>query len=283
MNSHAKNATRLGLIGNIFLFIIKLIVGITSGSIALISEAINSFTDILSAGVVFFCVKIAHKRADKSHPFGHQRFEPIAGLVVAILAAVLGVEVINYAIRNIISSKYAILGLLPIIVLLITIVVKVGMAIHFFKVSKKLNSPAIKAMAIDSRNDIIVAIAALVGVGGNILGIRILDPIAGILIGLYVIKQGYSIGRENIDYLVGRSPPQWIIRKVRKAVLSIKGVKGVHDIKAHYLGSFIHVQVHVEVNKNIKTESSHIIGKKVEKIIESMPEFQKAFVHIDPV
>ncbi|MFH1638293.1 MAG: cation diffusion facilitator family transporter [Candidatus Woesearchaeota archaeon] len=283
MGYDAKNATILGLIGNIFLFIIKLIVGVLTGSIAVISEAVNSFTDILSAIVVFICVKISRKRPDKSHPFGHHRAEPIAGLVVAILAAVLGVEIINYAIRNVIVGDYAILGFLAISVLLVTILVKAAMAAYLFKTSRKRNSPAIKAMAIDCRNDVIVAATALIGVAGNYFGFRILDPIAAIVIGLYVIKQGYNIGKENIDYLVGKAPPQWLIKKVKKAASSIKGVKGVHDVKAHYVGSFIHVQVHIEVDKKITLQKAHTIGKTVEKAVISIPDFQKAFVHIDPI
>ncbi len=283
MANDAKKATVLGLAGNIFLFLIKLVVGLLTGSITLISEAVNSFTDILSAGVVFFCVKIACRKPDRTHPFGHQRFEPVAGLAVAILAAVLGVEIINYAIRKIISGEYAVLGWLAVSVLLITIVVKIFMALYFSKVSRKLNSPAIKAMWIDCRNDVLIAVAALVGVGGNALGWGILDPLAGIFIGLYVIKQGYDIGKENIDYLVGRAPPDWMIKKVRKAALGVRGVKGVHDIKAHYVGSFIHVEVHIEVGKNLHTKESHAIGEGVQDAIEKLLEFNRAFVHIDPV
>lgn len=283
MDGEAKKATFIGIAGNVLLFAAKLTVGLISGSIALISEAVNSFTDILSATVVRVCVGIAQKKADKSHPFGHYRVEPIAGLVVALLAGVLGIEVINYAVRRIISHELPMLGMLPLAVLAATIVVKAGMAAYFFKAGGRINSPGIKAMAVDCRNDVLIASAAIIGVGGNVLGVRVLDPLAGIAIGLYVIWQGYAIGKENIDYLTGRAPPPSVVEKIRHAAQRVKGVKGVHEIRAHYVGSFVQVQLHVRVSKDLHTKKSHAIGKEVERAVESIPGIQKAFVHIDPV
>lgn len=279
----AFRATIIGLAGNILLFTIKFIAGIISGSLALLSDAINSLTDIAASIAIFICVRVSDKEADEGHPFGHHRAEPIAGLIVAILAAVLGFEIIRISIERLITRAAISIGFLSLVVPVITIITKSLMAWHLKRVGNSINSPAIKASAFDSLSDVFVSIAAFVGILGAKQGYYLMDTIAGFFISLWIIYTGYRIGVENIDYLMGRSPDHAFMELIKNAAKDTQGVRSLNKIRAHYVGNFIHVEMHIAVDKNLSTVESHAIGEDVEKRIEKFDAIEKAFVHIDPV
>ena len=278
----------LGVILSIFLFASKLIFGLISNSLSLISDSINSLLDIFSYSGIYFAVKISNKKADKSHPFGHKRAEPIAGLIIAVFTVILGFKIISNAIQNIISPKIVNFSLYSILVLIIAILVKIFMALYLIKKGKELKRPALKAAGVDSRNDVFASIVALVGVIGPGLGFLVIDSIASILISLFILYSGYEIASENINYLMGRAPPEKTIEKIKQKTLKVRGVKGFNDVKAHYVGPYVHVEIHIEVNKKtekikLNTKRSHNIGKKVQYAVEALDEVDKAFIHIDPI
>ncbi len=283
MTPVAFRATFINIIGNTALLIIKLWAGLQSGSIALISEAINSLSDIVSSVATFICVRISEQQADEGHPFGHSRAEPVAGLIIAILAGILSFEILKESITRFFYPQVPKLGVFAMSVPLITIIVKVFMTIYFKKTGKAINSPALRATAVDSLMDIFVAAAALAGLIGAWFGHPVLDPIAGLVISLWIMYTGYSIGMENIDYLMGKAPESALLREIERKTLSVKGVKAFNTVRAHYVGNFIHVEIHVEVDRMLPTIESHDIGEEVEKRVEGLESIQKTFVHIDPV
>lgn len=276
-------ATIFLILGNVLLFVLKIIVGILSNSIAIISDAINSLTDIIASLVVFVCVKMGCKRADREHPFGHHRIEPIAGLVVAIFIAIVGFEVINVSIKRLMVPEDVIFGFVAVSVLVFTMALKTFMTIYLRSVSKKVDSPAIYASSIDCRNDVFISGTVLIGFVGYKIGYTFLDPLAGLITGFWIIYSGYEVGKSNIDFLTGRSPGKKAIEQIKRTALSIRGVKGLHDVKAHYVGNYAHVEVHTEINGRLKLVSAHNLEKKVQKALEGLPWVDKAFVHIDPI
>ena len=283
MNPIAFRATVLNIAANTALFFLKFTAGILSGSIALISESINSFNDIAASVATYICVKIADKAADEGHPFGHSRAEPIAGLIIAILAGILGFEVIGVSAERLLTKTAPDIGLLALAVPVITMTAKGFMAFHFKKAGEKTNSPALRATAIDSLMDVFVALAALIGIAGVKLGYPYLDPVAGFAISLWIIYAGYRIGMENIDYLMGKAPPPRLLDAIKAAAVTVQGVKAINTVRAHYVGNFIHVEIHIEVDKDLSTLESHAIGKGVETSVERIASIEKSFVHIDPV
>jgi len=283
MNNLAKKATILGIIGNIVLFILKIIVGFVYNSIAVISDAINSFTDIIASIIVFISVKVSAKRADKEHPFGHGRAEPIAGLIVAIFIGIVGFEIIKFAFDRLLEGSSSVKGIVPIIVMGFTLVLKLGMYIYTVRVGKKVNSTAILASAMDHRNDVLISFAALIGVGGAYFGYNFLDPLVALVIGLWIIYVGYRIGMDNIKFLMGESPSEELMREIKEVVLKVDGVKGINGVRAHYVGVLLQVEVHIEVDRKLTIYRAHTIGKKVQNKLEKLEEISKAFVHIDPV
>ncbi|MDP2908013.1 MAG: cation diffusion facilitator family transporter, partial [Nanoarchaeota archaeon] len=264
-------------------FILKLVAGLISNSIAIISDAINSLTDVIASIVVFVCVRMGRKQADEDHPFGHHRIEPIAGLIVAILISLVGFEIIHVSIDRFVTRELVVFSFISASVLIFTMALKTFMAVYLRKVSKKINSPALFASSIDSRNDVFISATVLLGFIGYKLGYTYLDSVTGMIIGLWIIFSGYSVGKSNIDFLIGKSPDKKFMISIKEAALRVKGVKGLNDIRAHYVGSYFHVELHIEVNKNLSLKTAHDIGKKVEHEIESLPIVDKAFIHIDPV
>lgn len=283
MKPVAFRATLLNIVGNAVLFALKLGAGLMSGSIALISDALNSLQDIAASIATFICVKISDKKADEGHPFGHSRAEPIAGLIIAVLAGILGFEVIRSAIERLLHGGETEITVFTFIVPVVTMITKGFMGWHFRAVGREVGSPALAATATDSFMDVFVSLAVLLGIIGAWMGYRFLDPAAALVISIWIMYAGYSIGMENIAYLMGEAPPPALMEEIKNAAASVEGVKAFNTVRAHYVGNFIHVEIHIEVDKNLSTYDSHAIGKKVERKMETIKAIEKTFVHIDPV
>ena len=283
MKEEAKKATLLGILGNLILFILKFIAGFLYNSIAVISDSFNSLTDIIASVIVYISVKMSSKKADKEHPFGHYRAEPIAGLIVAIFTGILGFEVIKIAFTRLLARESIVASLVPILVLAFTLALKLFMYIYTKKIGIKINSTAILASATDHRNDVLISTAALVGVSGAYLGYAFLDPLVALIIGVWIIVAGYNIGKDNIKFLIGAAPGRELMDKLREISLSVKGVKGIHDVKAHYVGVLLQIEAHISVDKRLTLSKAHAIGKNVSRELEKLEQVDRAFVHIDPV
>jgi cation diffusion facilitator family transporter len=283
MHKTNLNATIIGLVMNVFLFVIKLIAGLMSNSLALISDAINSLTDIISSVAIFFAVKISNKEADEGHPFGHYRFQPLAAFVVAIFTGIFGFEILKMGIEGFFSKNILIITWITFLVPIITIISKFFMWIYFNIEYKKSKSPAIKAMAIDARNDVFVGLIVFIAIMGSWLNVLYLDNLTAIIISIFIFKSGYDLATENMDYLLGKSAPKEMLTRIKNIVKNVKGVKGFNDVNAHYVENIIHIEIHIEVDKKISTEKSHSISKNVQRNIESLEGISKAFIHVDPV
>lgn len=284
MAKELKQSTYIALALNCFLFVIKLVFGIISNSIALISEAVNSFTDIISSIAIILGVRISTIEPDEHHHFGHHAAQPLSTFIVAVIAGVLGLNIIQESIKRIINPPEKIaIDIYVISVLIITIITKLIMNFYQIYISKKYDSSAVKAQSIDSINDVLASSVALIGILLAKSGYKVFDSIAGILVAFFIIRSGYDIARENIDYLMGKAADPEIIKSLVEQALKIEGVKGINDIRSYYVGSKYHIEIHIEVDKEISTLVSHQIGKDVQHQLESNYKVGKAFIHIDPV
>ncbi len=282
---NTKKATIIGLLVNVFLFVIKGFAGLITGSTAIISDAVNSLMDLVASIGTYIAIKIGRKRPDEGHPFGHRRAEPIAALLIAIFAAVLAFEIFKNAIRVLINgeSSYIVLSPLAVIILVAAILIKIVIARYFYKVGTKEESPALLASSTDFQNDILCTTIALIGFVGGSYNILYIDDIAAIIIAGFIFYSGCKIGLENLDYLMGKNPDEATLFEIKTTALSVDGVVNIHNVKAHYVGNYIHVELYVDVNKNLLTIESHKIAEKVKKLIEDIHHIDKAFVHIEPV
>jgi cation diffusion facilitator family transporter len=277
-----KIAMWMGIIGNAVLFAAKISIGTLFNSIAIISDSFNSLTDIIASAVVMISVRTSYQKPDADHPFGHKRAQPLAGLLVAILTGIVGFEIITQSVTRLINGEQIEKGLLPILLVAAVMVIKLGMHLYARMVGKRTGSPAILASAADHRNDVLVSAAVLAGVVASNLGLPVLDPIVGILIGLWIIRAGFGIGRTNMKYLMGEAPPPELVERIKEKARGIEGVIALNDVFAHYVGTEVEIEVHIDVDRHMSIEQAHDIGKHVQWAIEEMPEISHAFIHIDP-
>lgn len=150
---------------------------------------------------------------------------------------------------------------------------------YFKKVSHIINSPALLASSIDSRNDVYISTTALVGVICGLYGYAKMDDVAAILISFWIVYSGYKIGVQNIDYLMGRQPESGIMEEIKRKAGAVLGVAGIHDVRAHYVGNYIHVEIHVSLDHALTLTQAHDIGKNVQRAVEAIESIHKAFIH----
>jgi cation diffusion facilitator family transporter len=280
----ARRATLVGIVGNGLLFLVKGGAGMASGSLALVSDALNSLVDVAASAGIAYSVHVARRAPDQGHPFGHQRAEPLAALGVAIFTAILGVSVTRAALERIVEGAEPIRApALALGTLLLSMLGNLVLSRYLRRRGEELDSPAILANAVESENDIWTSLAALAGVAAAAAGIPVVDAMAGALVGVWIVVGGYRFGRRNIDYLMGASPGPKLLGEIRAAAQGVTGVNGVHDVRGHYVGHHVHVELHVEVDEEMRTRQSHDVGGAVRHAVERLPSIDRAFVHVDPV
>jgi len=282
-DAQERLAVWMGIIGNVVLFAGKVLVGFSFNSIAIISDSFNSLADIIASTIVFVSIRSSYQGPDADHPFGHKRAQPIAGLVVAIFMGIVGFEIITQSVTRLFTGEQIVKGFLPIVVLACVLVIKLGMHLYARITATRTGSTALMASATDHRNDVLISGAVILGVGASNLGFPIFDPIAAILVGLWIIRSGFTIGRSNIKYLMGEAPPAAMVEAIKTCARAVPGVQGLHDVSAHYVGTSIEVEIHVDVDRRLSVEQAHDIGEKVQLEVERVDGISRAFVHIDPL
>lgn len=273
----------MGIAGNAVLFVAKILVGLSFNSIAIISDSFNSLTDIVASTIVLISVRSSYRAPDADHPFGHARAQPLAGLVVAILTGIVGFEIITQSFGRLFGGQRIQPGILPLILLAAVMVVKLAMHIVARVTAERTRSTALMASAIDHRNDVLISAAVILGVGASNLGFPIFDPLAAIAVGCWIIWSGFRIGRDNMKYLMGAAPPAELVQRIKAIAHATDGVLGLNDVFAHYVGTSVEIEVHINVDRRLTIEQAHEIGKKVQRAIEHMDEVSRAFIQIDPL
>jgi cation diffusion facilitator family transporter len=269
----------VGIATSLVLLALKTWASFRSGSAALMSDAINSLLDVLTYSVAYLSMRIQDQSPDEDHPFGHRRAEPLAGLLFALAASALGAAILRDAVAGFFQPARIRRDLVSTVLIASSIVLKGGMALWYFRALKQTASPALRASYIDSRNDVLASFLALAGfeLGG------LADKAAAVAIGCWIIGSGVRVGLENVGFLMGKAPSPEIQEAIRREGLAVPGVLGLHDLRAHYVGDRIHVEVHIEVDRCTPLAEAHDIGVEVRRRLESLEPVQTAFVHIDPV
>lgn len=284
--SRERTLRYLGVVilgGNLLLLVAKGLVFYQSGSLAVGSEAINSLADsgysLLIVGGLYLTVR----PPDFDHPHGHERIEPFVSLLVVLAIVAAGVVIMWGGINAIITGEITVAtGPWAVAVLAASAAVKYLMYRYAIGVSERFHAPSAHAIAIDNRNDVLTAMAALVGVAGAQAGVEFLDPTAAILVAFVVIYSGIMVGRRNVNYLIGGAPSSELREQIIEAALEQEGVKGVHDVLAHYVGPEVDVSLHIEVEEELTLSEGHEIEVAVIEAIESIAEVDDVFVHLDP-
>lgn len=280
-----KKAAIVAIIANCFLTVLNIFVGIMSGSYALVSEGAHTLSDVATSVIAYIGFRIGQKPADKDHPIGHGRAEAISGLVIVLFLAMVAYEIISGAFVKIlhpelitVPDEYA--ALMAVFGIFVNYIV----SNHIISIGKEINSPAIVADGQHQKTDIFSSIAILVGVVVSNMGYPILDPIIGFVIGLLILKTAYTIGKENLDNIMGKVPSDKLIRDIKKSVNKVENVESPHNIRVDYLGAYATVTLHVKMDGNMTLNESHKLVHKVqENIIRDVPIIKSASVHSCPL
>lgn len=270
------------IIFNSILFIAKLFVGLFINSLALIADSIHSISDTATSIIVIIGFKISSKPADPKHPFGHQRAEYIATLIIAVILIVAGIEFIKEGFHRFLTPE-AVNASFPALILIVsTMVVKFWMG-HLTKfIGEKIDSQSIKADAVHHYTDVISTVFVLVSVLLGKFGLYYFDGIGSALVGGMLIFTGFSIATEASDLILGVAPSEKIIKEIISVANSVEGAIDAHDIIIHNYGEQKFVSLHIGVSCQIHCSQAHDIAKIVEDLVEK--EFNAyTTVHIDPI
>ena len=268
---------------NLLLAIAKGGVWWTTGSLAVGSEAVNSLADTVYSLVVLAGIYLTTRPPDFEHPHGHERIEPFVSLLIALGIVAAGAVVLWQAITGVIGGVEPVsVGPLAIAVLGGSAAVKFGLYRYCLRIGRDRRSPALVATAMDNRNDILTATAAMLGVIGAWIGYPVLDPLAAMAVSFGIFYTGWEVVRDNVNYLIGRAPPDELRKEILRRALAHPDVKGAHDVVAHYVGPEVDVSLHIEVEGDRTLNEAHAIETAVVDSIRSLGWVDDVFVHVDP-
>jgi cation diffusion facilitator family transporter len=277
-----RRAILVALAGNVLLAVAKGAVALLSGSSAVLSDAANSLSDVLYSLLMALGLYLAQRPADESHPQGHSRFEPIVSLLIAGAMGLAGFAAAREAVLRFASGAYAVQAGWPTVVLVGSALVKVAMSVLVRRIGTLAQSPAILASARDNLSDVLTSGGALLGVWGSSLIHPLLDPAAGVLVALYILRSLWSILSENLGYLTGRGAQPELTAEIARVAAEVEGVLGVHQVIADHVGPQLRVDIHVDVDGRIGLLRAHAIADSVQARIEALPAVDLAFVHVEP-
>ncbi len=268
-------------VGSLGLSIGLLVVYLVFDSRLALAQAADSFSDVFTASALLLSMRIAYAPPDDSHPTGHQRAEPIAALVAAVLAGVLAVEVLRDAITAIVTGAVPDLGW-PLVAMFGT-KVAFKMAIAFWATDgqRRRTSPALHALAVDARMDVAVGSLAVLGYFGARLGSPQVDAWLALPVALWIGWSGTLLARENIKLLMGEAPPEWRREELMLLACEVPGVRSVHNLVARYHGTDIDVLLHVVVDPELSVRAAHDIGHAVEQRLVAEEDVFQAVAHVD--
>lgn len=276
----------ISIIGNVFLSIFKFIAGIIGKSNAMISDSIHSLSDVLSTIVVMIGLKLASKKEDVSHPYGHERIECVASFILAIFLFITGLGIGWMGIKTIFFENYGEIKtptLIALVAAIISIITKEAMYWYTRSVAKKIKSDALMADAWHHRSDALSSIGSLIGIGGAMMGFKLLDSIASIIICLCIIKVSYDIFMDSVDKMVDKACNSDFINKICDLVLSTNGVLNIDLIKTRLFGNKIYIDLEIAANQDLTLKEAHEIAQKVhDKIENNYEDVKHCMVHVNP-
>lgn len=279
--------SNISIVVNVLLSAIKFVVGVIANSGAMISDAIHSVSDVFSTIIVMIGANAAAKDPDQEHPYGHDRMECIAAIVLAIVLFITGIGVGITGVKKIFGGNYgdlAVPGALALVAAVISIVVKEGMFWYTRFYGKKVDSTALLADAWHHRSDALSSVGSFIGILGARLGFPICDPLASVVICLFIVKAAYNICKEALDKMVDKSCDDETERKMSDLIKSQEGFISLDLLMTRMFGSKLYVDVEIGADENTPLRDSHAIAENVHNAIEAnFPKVKHCMVHVNPV
>lgn len=279
--------SNVSIVVNIFLSLVKLIIGFVAASGAMISDAVHSASDVFSTVVVMIGANAAAKEPDNEHPYGHDRMECIAAVILSVVLFVTGIGIGLTGLKKIFGGSYtelAVPGALALTAAVLSVIVKEAMFWYTIHNAKKINSTALTADAWHHRSDSLSSVGSFIGILGARLGFPICDPIASVIICLFIIKAAFDICKESLDEMVDKSCDEQVEKDMSEIIKAQDGVISLDLLMTRMFGSKMYVDVEIGADETISLKESHQIAQNVHDAIEkSFPKVKHCMVHVNPV
>lgn len=261
----------------------KITAGLIGHSTAMVADGVHTLSDILATFVVILGLKISSREEDEQHPYGHEKFEPECAKIVSIVLLLTGLLIGYEGIKSLISGNIKTPGLIALVAAVVSIVVKEGMYWYTIIVAKKIRSLSMEADAWHHRSDAFSSIGTFAGIFGARMGIKVLDPIAGIIVSFFIIKVGIDFYRRSTRELVDEATDKETIDKIKSVVESTPGVKDINMLKTRVFGNKIYVDVEICIDENMTVKEGHEIAEIVHTRVENdVQHIKHCMVHMEP-
>ena len=273
----------MGILLNLCLFCSKFFAGFFTGSIAITADAFNNLSDAGSSVVTLAGFKMASMPADREHPFGHGRLEYLSGLAISAAILLVGLELGKSSVEKIIHPEAVRMGILPMVILICSILVKLWMAYFNRSLGKRISSSAMMATAADSLTDAAATSAVLVGMAVGHLSGRLIDGYIGLLVAAFILYSGFTTARDSLSPLLGQAPDKEFVASIQQAAMAHPEILGIHDLIVHDYGPGRRIiSFHAEVPSNRDILETHDVIDHLE--MELRERFQcDVTVHMDPI
>ena len=279
----ASRSTWVSVVVNLVLSTVQIVVGVWAKSQSLIADGIHSLSDLVADFVVLFANHHSQKDADEDHPYGHQRFETAASLVLGLLLLAVGVGMVWSAVVKLENPESV--PQVHSVALWVAGGALVGKELLFrymLAVAKKVKSSMLVANAWHARSDAASSLVVGVGIAGNLAGYPILDPIAALIVGFMVGKMGWEFGWDAMHDLMDRAVDEQEVQAIRQSLLDTPGVAGVHDVRTRKMGDMVVVDAHLEVDAQITVEEGHDIAVEARQRVMQRHRVLNLMTHVDP-
>ena len=285
MEKIAMKVSIISIIANVVLAAFKLVAGILAHSSAMVSDAIHSASDVFSTFVVMIGIKIASKEPDEEHPYGHERMECVAAIILATILCITGLGIGKNALEFITgnSSEVSVPCMLALIAAIVSIIIKEAMFWYTRHYAKMIDSGALMADAWHHRSDALSSIGAFIGIIFARMGYVMMDSIACLVICVFIVKAAYDIFKDAIDKMVDKSCSLEVEAEIRTIVMSVDGVKGIDSLSTRLFGNKMYVDIEIRADGEKTLNETHEIAEAVHDSIEA--QFEKVkhiMVHVNP-
>lgn len=283
--SEAMKVSFVSIVVNVVLSVFKFAAGVIANSGAMISDAVHSLSDVLSTFVVIAGIKLSAKKNDAEHPYGHERMECVAAIILSIMLALVGVGIGYSGIEKIISgnSSLKIPGVLALVAAIVSIAVKEWMYWYTRSVAKREMSDALMADAWHHRSDALSSVGSFVGIGGALLGYPVLDAVASVVICVFIMKAAIDIFRGAIDKMVDHACDPETMRKIRDIILDHDNTIQLDMLKTRMFGSKVFVDVEFSMDGNVTLREAHAVADHIHnEIEEKIPMVKHCMIHVNP-
>ena len=281
--SAATRTTWVSVGVNLVLTCVQIAVGVYAKSQALVADGLHSLSDLVADGVVLFASHHSQKDADHDHPYGHQRFETAASLVLGLLLLAVGVGMLWSALQKLQSpASIQQVHVVALWVAAAALASKELLFRYMLRVAKLVRSSMLVANAWHARSDAASSLVVGIGIVGNLAGYPILDPIAALVVGLMVTKMGWSFGWSALHDLMDRAVDTQEVHAIRQTLEQTPGLSGVHDVRTRKMGDMVMVDVHLEVDGSLTVEAGHAIAVLARQRVMQNHRVLNVMTHVDP-